>query len=108
MTKIYCNPSRAKAYAVRPIMNGVKANGVRRCSSPTITDGKPRQLTIAYAQRNARFLFSDPDTGAIIHDEKITWPKDGPKVAYCAFRVTGRFKLELFGEPFKAVFIDPG
>ena len=73
-----------------------------------LTDGKPRLLTIAYAQRNARFLFSDPDTGAIIHDEKITWPKDGPKVAYCAFRVTGRFKLELFGEPFKAVFIDPG
>jgi len=71
-----------------------------------IADGKPRQVTIAYA-RDATFVFRDPNTGMVILEEKVAWPKDDPKIGYAAFRVSGHVKLELSGERFSAVFIDP-
>ena len=72
----------------------------------SITDGKPRRLTIAMS-RNATYTFSDIDTGGIILSEKVVWPKDGPKIGYIAFAVSGRFSLAMDGEPIKAILIDP-
>jgi len=72
----------------------------------SLSDGKPRQITIAFAG-NPTFVFRDPDTGTVILEEKVTWPKENPKGGYAAFRVSGRFQLELTGEPFRAMFIDP-
>lgn len=72
-----------------------------------IPDGQPRRLTVALA-RSSTFSFTDPETGAVIHQEQVSSPQAGPKeIAYVAFEVSGRFRLTIDGEPIFALFIDP-
>ena len=72
----------------------------------SIPDGRPRQITIAYA-RNATFVLRDVASGAVLCEEKVAWPKDDIKLGYVAFDISGNVRLEMTGEPFRAVFIDP-
>ena len=72
----------------------------------SIPDGRPRQIAIAYA-RNATFVLRDAVSGTVLCEEKVAWPKDDIKLGYVAFDISGNVRLEMTGEPFRAVFIDP-
>ncbi len=72
----------------------------------SITDGRPRQIAIAYA-RNATFVLRDVDTGAVLGEERVAWPKDDISLGYIAFDISGNVRLEMTGDAFRAVFIDP-
>ena len=73
----------------------------------TITDGMPRQMTFAFAG-TSRFVFKHAETGAVLFEHAVAWPAKAPKATIlCAFTVSGRFRVHLYGEAFKAVFFDP-
>ncbi len=72
----------------------------------SITDGRPRQIAIAYAH-NATFVLRDIDTGAVLCEEQVAWPHDDFKLGYVAFDISGNVRLEMTGQLFRAVFIDP-